>query len=119
MTPEAKALLAQHEPAIVVLGHSHVYGEQLTNDGTCYINPGSAGPARFKLKRTAALLHLPAKASGAVPRLQRIDLAGKAPPRLRGCDSRKQQRAPPGAAGSKERAQSSDESRGRVGKRKR
>src|SRR5580698_1014607 len=34
--------------AVVVSGHSHV-PKQETRDGVLYINPGSAGPRRFKL----------------------------------------------------------------------
>lgn len=82
VAPTAKAMLAEHKPDIVIFGHSHVYGEQRA-DGVWYINPGAAGPARFKLSRTAALLHLPANGLGESPHLQRLDLAGKAPPRCK------------------------------------
>lgn len=92
MTPEAEALVAQHQPDIVIFGHSHVCGEQ-HSDGIWYINPGSAGPARFKLKRTAMFLLLPEKASGSAPRLQRINLAAKAPPRLWACHEKMRKRA--------------------------
>ena len=34
--------------AVVVSGHSHV-PKQETRDGILYVNPGSAGPRRFKL----------------------------------------------------------------------
>ena len=43
--------------AIVVSGHSHKPG-QTTHDGILYINPGSAGPRRFKLPITVARLDL-------------------------------------------------------------
>jgi uncharacterized protein len=40
---------------IVVSGHSHKPG-QTERDGVLYINPGSAGPRRFKLPLTVARL---------------------------------------------------------------
>ncbi|KAK9805276.1 hypothetical protein WJX72_010460 [[Myrmecia] bisecta] len=56
----AAALVEAHQPDIVVFGHSHKFS--VTQDAkVLYINPGSAGPARFKLPRTAAVLTLPAK----------------------------------------------------------
>jgi putative phosphoesterase len=46
---------------IVVSGHSHKHG-QSERDGVLYVNPGSAGPRRFRLPITLARLHLePAK----------------------------------------------------------
>ena len=42
---------------IVVSGHSHKYG-QTERKGVMYINPGSAGPRRFSLPVTVALLDL-------------------------------------------------------------
>ena len=44
-------------PDIVIHGHSHKYGVR-KEDGVLFINPGSAGPARFKLPRTAAIVEL-------------------------------------------------------------
>jgi putative phosphoesterase len=53
--PHAQALLSRHRPDVVIHGHSHRPGaEQL--DGRLYVNPGSAGPRRFSLPRTVALL---------------------------------------------------------------
>jgi hypothetical protein len=43
--------------AIVVSGHSHRPG-RLERDGVLYLNPGSAGPRRFKLPVTVARLDL-------------------------------------------------------------
>jgi uncharacterized protein len=43
--------------AAVVFGHSHRPSIQ-TRDGVCFINPGSAGPRRFKLPVTVALVRL-------------------------------------------------------------
>jgi uncharacterized protein len=43
--------------SIVVSGHSHKPGEA-ERDGVLYINPGSAGPRRFRLPITVARLDL-------------------------------------------------------------
>jgi putative phosphoesterase len=43
--------------SVVVSGHSHKPG-QATRGGILYINPGSAGPRRFNLPITVALLDL-------------------------------------------------------------
>ncbi|WP_240160867.1 metallophosphoesterase family protein [Burkholderia sp. Ax-1719] len=40
---------------VVVSGHSHKPAQD-TRDGVLYVNPGSAGPRRFKLPITAAML---------------------------------------------------------------
>jgi uncharacterized protein len=45
---------------IVVAGHSHRPAKDL-RDGVLYVNPGSAGPRRFKLPVTVARLALPAR----------------------------------------------------------
>lgn len=42
---------------VVVIGHSHKPLIQQI-DGVLYINPGSAGPRRFKLPISVALLHI-------------------------------------------------------------
>ena len=49
---------------LVVSGHSHVPGV-LKRDGMLFINPGSAGPRRFKLPVTVARLNLGGKNPGA------------------------------------------------------
>ena len=54
---ELLSLLQDAKPHIVVHGHSHKYGVQ-RHAGVLFLNPGSAGPARFKLPRTAAVLEL-------------------------------------------------------------
>jgi uncharacterized protein len=46
--------------SIVVSGHSHKPG-QTEKNGVLYINPGSAGPRRFRLPVTVARLDLEAK----------------------------------------------------------
>lgn len=42
---------------VVVTGHSHKPAQQLRH-GVLYLNPGSAGPRRFKLPIALALLHV-------------------------------------------------------------
>eukprot|EP00897_Mesotaenium_endlicherianum_P008022 jgi/Mesen1/7248/ME000373S06313 len=53
----AGKLVAQETPDVVVFGHSHALGAAEAG-GALYINPGSAGPQRFKLPRCVALLHV-------------------------------------------------------------
>ncbi len=43
--------------SIIISGHSHKPGISY-NNGVMYLNPGSAGPRRFKLPIALALLHL-------------------------------------------------------------
>jgi predicted phosphodiesterase len=43
--------------AVVVTGHSHKPLQQ-TRNGVLFINPGSAGPRRFKLPITVGVLHI-------------------------------------------------------------
>ena len=42
---------------VVISGHTH-QAEQFERDGVLYLNPGSAGPRRFGLPVTLALLEL-------------------------------------------------------------
>ncbi|BDA47372.1 probable metallophosphoesterase MTH_1774 [Coccomyxa sp. Obi] len=79
--PEWKAVLSEYRPDIVLHGHSHKYSVVESGD-ICYCNPGSAGPARFQLPRTAAILHLQPKETGEGPVVERIELKRKAPPRI-------------------------------------
>ena len=53
--PPARAILARRRPEIVVHGHSHRPGVAVI-EGRLFVNPGSAGPRRFSLPRTAAVL---------------------------------------------------------------
>lgn len=61
-------------PDIIVHGHSHKFAvQEAAGPGGApqlLINPGSAGPARFKLGRSAALLTLPPKGTGWPPAAQ-------------------------------------------------
>ncbi|HXS12877.1 MAG TPA: metallophosphoesterase family protein [Acidobacteriaceae bacterium] len=53
LKPEAAGI------AVVIFGHSHKPSIE-TRGGVLYLNPGSAGPRRFKLPVTVAHLHLDA-----------------------------------------------------------
>ncbi len=46
---------AQHGYAAVISGHSHKAGQQVRDD-VLYLNPGSAGPRRFRVPVTMALM---------------------------------------------------------------
>lgn len=69
--PPARALLLRRRPELVVHGHSHRPGAAV-HEGTLFVNPGSAGPRRFSLPRTAALL----EARGRRVAVTFFDLAG-------------------------------------------
>jgi uncharacterized protein len=47
--------IAREKPDVVVFGHTHKPFSERIN-GTLYLNPGSAGRARFNLPRTVAIL---------------------------------------------------------------
>lgn len=57
--PHARARphLVRHRPDVVVHGHSH-RPEASVHGGVLFVNPGSAGPRRFSLPRTAAILEV-------------------------------------------------------------
>jgi putative phosphoesterase len=67
-------LLARERPDLVVHGHSHRPGAARAA-GVLFLNPGSAGPRRFSLPRTACVLDV----AGRRVRASWIDLAA-APP---------------------------------------
>jgi uncharacterized protein len=67
-------ILARRRVEIVVHGHSHRPGTALL-DGTLFVNPGSAGPRRFSLPRTAAVL----RALGRRVEVTFFDLSGVRP----------------------------------------
>jgi uncharacterized protein len=54
---QLKATPAPDEAQIVVSGHSH-QPSQVRGEGVLYVNPGSAGPRRFRLPVTLAKLDL-------------------------------------------------------------
>jgi uncharacterized protein len=53
--PDLRGDPAAQGIAVVVSGHSHKPALEM-RDGVCYVNPGSAGPRRFKLPISAAML---------------------------------------------------------------
>jgi putative phosphoesterase len=57
--------------AAVISGHSH-QPQATTRDGVLYINPGSAGPRRFKLPIAVARLHIDDHAL----RCEHVELSG-------------------------------------------
>jgi hypothetical protein len=69
-------LLARERPQLVVHGHSHRPGAARP-EGLLFVNPGSAGPRRFSLPRTIALLEV----AGRRVRTEWIDLAASPPAR--------------------------------------
>jgi putative phosphoesterase len=76
--PRMPEWFAETSPFLVVVGHTHRPG--LSRDGAVYrVNPGSAGPRRFKLPRTAGILLLDGKQS---PEIQFWDLAEDQPFRV-------------------------------------
>jgi putative phosphoesterase len=62
--------LAKARADVVVSGHSHRPAAAVV-DGTLFVNPGSAGPRRFRLPRCAALLEV----DGRRARVTWLDLA--------------------------------------------
>jgi hypothetical protein len=72
--PAWRRLLARHRPQLVIHGHSHRPGAVLL-DGLLYVNPGSAGPRRFSLPRSAGRLTV----RGRAVRVELFDLASRPP----------------------------------------
>jgi hypothetical protein len=72
--PPARDLIARHRPEIVVHGHSHRPGAAVL-EGRLFVNPGSSGPRRFSLPRSAGLLSV----RGRRARVELFDLAGARP----------------------------------------
>jgi uncharacterized protein len=69
------AAIARSRPDVLVVGHSHQ--PLLTREGDLLVvNPGSAGPRRFRLPRTAGTMTL---AHGRAPRVSLWDLDRDAP----------------------------------------
>jgi putative phosphoesterase len=56
LSPGARRAL-RRPAGIVVFGHSHRPSAEL-DEGSLYLNPGSAGPKRFHLPRSAAVLEV-------------------------------------------------------------
>lgn len=54
---EARETIAREKPDVLVMGHSHKPLAESAG-GVIYLNPGSCGPRRFSLPRTAARLQI-------------------------------------------------------------
>ena len=55
--PKPETLLARYAAEVIVYGHTHI--PLVTNaDGRLVVNPGAAGPARFDLRPSVALLEI-------------------------------------------------------------
>jgi uncharacterized protein len=55
--PKPEKLLARYAADVIVYGHTHV--QLITKaDGRLVVNPGAAGPARFDLKPSVAILDI-------------------------------------------------------------
>ncbi len=57
LLPPVRAALSEHGAQILVYGHSHQPRAALEGD-VLLVNPGSAGPRRFRLPRSAGLLEV-------------------------------------------------------------
>ncbi len=57
LLPAARREIEKAEVSIVVYGHSHKPRIE-RRDGRLYVNPGSAGPRRFRLPRTVGVMEL-------------------------------------------------------------
>ena len=55
--PKPEALLARYAADVIVYGHTHV-PLVVTAKGRLVVNPGAAGPARFDIKPSAAILEI-------------------------------------------------------------
>jgi uncharacterized protein len=65
----AERLVAEARPDVVVSGHSH-RPRASVDGGVLYVNPGSAGPRRFRLPVSVARLHV----DGPVARAEIVEL---------------------------------------------
>jgi putative phosphoesterase len=68
--PEVRRAIWRHRASLLVFGHSHRPLASI-RDGLLHVNPGSAGPRRFRLPRSAALLEL----RGSAAEVRLVDLA--------------------------------------------
>jgi len=73
--PRLPAAIARRRPDVLVVGHSH-QPLLLRDAGMLVVNPGSAGPRRFRLPRTAGTMTL---ARGRPPHVSLWDLDRDAP----------------------------------------
>lgn len=59
LAPAVRRAVARHGARLLVYGHSH-RPAAVVERGLLFVNPGSAGPRRFTLPRTAAVLRVTA-----------------------------------------------------------
>jgi len=71
LLPAARRAIEAAGAALVIYGHSHQPAVEL-RDGRLFVNPGSAGPRRFRLPRSVALLDLREEEA----RVELLDLEG-------------------------------------------
>lgn len=64
--PTPERLAAHYDAAVIVYGHTHVALVR-TIGPTLVVNPGAAGPRRFNLQPSVALLRLPERTVTIVP----------------------------------------------------
>ena len=64
--PTPERLAARYDASVIVYGHTHVALVR-TIGTTLVVNPGAAGPRRFKLRPSVALLRLPEREVAIVP----------------------------------------------------
>ena len=57
-SPTPEALLARYRGDILVYGHTHQHLLFRAPDGRVVVNPGAAGPPRFNLKPSVAILEV-------------------------------------------------------------
>ena len=65
-SPTPAALTARYSADVIVYGHTH-RALITTERGTLVVNPGAAGPARFKTVPSVALLTLPSREVRIIP----------------------------------------------------
>jgi putative phosphoesterase len=70
-SPTPERLLAKYDADVIVYGHTHQQ-KVVELDGRLVVNPGAAGPRRFKLKPSLAVLTIENRSA----RVRLIDLAG-------------------------------------------
>jgi hypothetical protein len=64
--PTPALALARYAGDVVVFGHTHRATTVRTVDGRIALNPGAAGPRRFNLEPSVAILTIPGRAAGSV-----------------------------------------------------
>ena len=76
LSDDAMRIVQAHRPTMVVFGHTHAPFDRLVG-GVRYVNPGAAGPRRFSLPRTVAVMEIAAGKPTRV-RLVPLDKASEA-----------------------------------------